>query len=73
MFTGMEPLLAGERRQMLTREVGLARLGRRLRANARVGGRRVFWPSRETEDLAAAPSPHQKIRNLHDAGVPARA
>ena len=73
MVTGMDTLLAHERRGELALEIGSGRLEGKLRRSHRPGrGRRwAFWLAREIEAPAGMPA-SPKIRCLHDAGVPAR-
>jgi hypothetical protein len=73
MVTGMDSLVAHQRRGEVAREVDSGRLDRRLRKSDRPGRERrwAFWLLRESgapADTPAAP----KIRHLRDATVPTR-
>lgn len=73
MVTGMDMLVAHQRRGEVARGVESGRLERELRKSARPGrgSRWAFWLPREIGAPAATPAT-PKIRRLRDAGVPAR-
>ncbi len=71
MFTGMDSLLAQERREELVREIASERLDRKPGAGRRPGRRLALWLVSEIEVPTGMP-PSRKIRLLRDAGSPTR-
>ena len=73
MVTGMDSLLAHQRRRELAREIDSGRLARKPRVDRRPGHglRWALWRLPEAETAAGEEAP-PKIRHLRDAGVPAR-